>query len=199
MKDFEQIEIESRDDLRAWLEANHTRSESIWLVRHIEHAQGKHVTWDEVVEEALCFGWIDSMPRKLDADRTMLLLSPRLPGSPWSHLYQQRVEKLLASGLIAPAGLAVIERAKRDGSWSVHDEAEELIIPPDLAAALAQERRAAQNFHAFSSPTVQGILWWIKNAKQPATRQKRIADTVRLAVYNTHIDFQEECQFEAQP
>jgi uncharacterized protein YdeI (YjbR/CyaY-like superfamily) len=112
MKEFKCISIESRDELRAWLAANHTRTESIWLVTFKKYITDKHVLWAEVVEEALCFGWIDSRPRKLDADRTMLL-SPRRPGSPWSRLNKQRVEKLLAAKLMMPSGLVAIEQAQK--------------------------------------------------------------------------------------
>jgi uncharacterized protein YdeI (YjbR/CyaY-like superfamily) len=97
--EFEHVQVESRAELRAWLQVNHTRTESIWLVMFKKQVNDKHIPWSDVVEEALCFGWIDSLPRKLDADSTMLLLSPRRPGSPWSRLNKQRVEKLLAGNL----------------------------------------------------------------------------------------------------
>lgn len=184
MKEFERVQIESRRELRAWLEANHARTESIWLVTFKKQVTGRHVSWDEVVEEALCFGWIDSLPRKLDGDRTMLLLSPRRRGSPWSRLNKQRVEKLLAAGLIMPPGQEAIEQAKQDGSWTIYDDIEALIIPEDLATALTQNEVAFRHFHAFSDSSKKGILWWIKSAKRPATRQKRIAETVRLAQHN---------------
>ena len=135
MKAFERVQVESRAELRAWLEANHTRTESVWLVTYKKHVPEKYISWDEVVEEALCFGWIDSLPRKLDAERSMLLLSPRRAGSPWSRLNKQRVAKLQEAGLIMPSGLATIEQAKADGSWTLYDEIEELVIPDDLAQA----------------------------------------------------------------
>ena len=127
---------------------------------------------------------IDSLPRKLDADRTMLLLSPRRPGSPWSRLNKQRVEKLIADNLMMPRGVATVEQAKQDGLWTIYDEIEDLIIPSDLAAALAEDEAAARNFHAFSDSSKKGILWWIKSAKRPAPRGKRVAETVRLAHHN---------------
>lgn len=198
MKEFERVQIENRRELRDWLAANHTRSESIWLVTFKKHVADKYVSWDEVVEEVLCFGWIDSLPRKLDDERTMLLLSPRRPGSPWSRLNKQRVAALLAADLIAPPGLAAIERAKADGSWTVYDDVEDLIIPDDLAAALAENAAAKDNFHAFSESSQKGILWWIKSAKQPATRRKRIAETVRLAQHNIRANTPEARAFKAQ-
>jgi uncharacterized protein YdeI (YjbR/CyaY-like superfamily) len=198
MKEFERVQVISRAELRAWLEVNHSRSESIWLVTFKKHVADKYVPWDDVVEEALCFGWIDSLPRKLDADRTMLLLSPRRPGSPWSRLNKQRVEKLLAADLIMPPGLAFIEQAKQDGSWTIYNEVEDLIIPDDLATALAENETAAGHFQAFSDSSKKGILWWIKSAKQPATRQKRIAETVRLAHHNVRANHPEARAFDRQ-
>jgi uncharacterized protein YdeI (YjbR/CyaY-like superfamily) len=184
MKEFEHVQIENRAELRAWLEANHTRTEGIWLVKFKKHIPDTYVTWDEVVEEALCYGWIDSRTRKLDRDRTMLLLSPRRPGSPWSRRNKEHVERLLAAGLMMPPGLAAIEQAKEDGSWTVYDEIEDLVIPDDLAAALAQNEAAATHFGAFGDSSKKRILWWIKTAKRLKTRQKRIAETVELAEHN---------------
>ncbi|MFN2198397.1 MAG: YdeI/OmpD-associated family protein [Anaerolineales bacterium] len=198
MKAFERVQVESRAELRAWLEANHTRTESVWLVTYKKHVPEKYISWDEVVEEALCFGWIDSLPRKLDAERSMLLLSPRRAGSPWSRLNKQRVAKLQEAGLIMPSGLATIEQAKADGSWTLYDEIEELVIPDDLAQALKADQVAAENFYAFSDSSKKGILWWLKSAKTPATRQKRIAEIVRYARHNLRASFPEARAFDRQ-
>jgi uncharacterized protein YdeI (YjbR/CyaY-like superfamily) len=194
----ERVQVESRAELRAWLENNHARSEGIWLVTFKKQVPDRHVSWDEVVEEALCFGWIDSLPRKLDTDRSILLLSPRRPRSPWSRLNKQRVEKLLAANRVMPPGLAAIERAKQDGSWTLYDEIEDLVIPNDLAAALEEDGTAARNFYAFSGSSNKGILWWIKSAKQPATRQRHIAETVRLAHHNIKANSPEAQAFKRQ-
>lgn len=195
MKEFEQVQIENRNQLRDWLAANHTQTESIWLVSYKKHVADKHVSWDEIVEEVLCFGWIDSLPRKLDADRTMLLLSPRRKGSPWSRVNKQRIEKLLAAELIMPPGLAAIEQAKADGSWTIYDEVEDLIMPQDLTDALAKNSTANANFDAFSDSSKKGILWWIKSAKKDETRQKRIAETVLLAEHNVRANHPEASAF----
>lgn len=195
MKEFERVQVENREELRAWLEANHKREESIWLVTFKKHVTDKYILWDDVVEEAICFGWIDSLPRKLDEERTMLLLSPRRPGSPWSRINKQRVAKMIDDGLMRPPGLAVIEEAKADGSWTIYDEIEDLVIPGDLAAALAENETAAAHFDAFSDSSKKPILWWIKSAKQPATREKRIAETVRLAEHNIRANHPEAREF----
>jgi uncharacterized protein YdeI (YjbR/CyaY-like superfamily) len=184
MKTFEQIEVANRQQWRDWLAANYQQRSSIWLVTYKKHMGAQHLSYDAVVEEALCFGWIDSLPRKLDEDRTMLLLSPRKPQSIWSKLNKTRVKSLIEQGLMMPAGLEKIERAQADGSWTFLDDVEALVIPADLAAALASNAEAAKYFSAFSPSAKKGILQWIKMAKRPETRAQRIEKTVTLAAQN---------------
>ena len=183
-RDLPQVEVASRAQLRDWLAAHHATPGSVWLVTWKKYIPDRYLPYDAIVEEALCFGWIDSLPRKLDADRTMLLLSPRKPGSAWSAVNKARVERLARDGRIAPAGLAVIAAAQADGSWSFLDDVERLEVPPDLAAALAAHPRATELFAAFPPSTRRGILEWIKQARRPQTRQARIAETAALAAVN---------------
>ena len=178
---YEQVEVFSRQALRAWLAAHYQQHESIWLVTYKKHTGSRYLAYDAIVEESLCFGWIDSLPRRLDADRTMLLLSPRKPKSVWSKLNKERVEQLIAAGLMMPAGLEKIERAKHDGSWIFLDDVEALIIPDDLAEALANNDIAKASFETFSNSSKKGILQWIKMARQQQTRQQRIEKTVSKA------------------
>jgi uncharacterized protein YdeI (YjbR/CyaY-like superfamily) len=174
----------TRTEWRAWLEQNHTRTEGVWLIT-FKKATGKpRVEYDEAVEEALCFGWIDSKPGKLDDARSMLWFAPRKPRTGWSKPNKERVERLLQAGLIAPAGLAKIKAAQADGSWNALDAVEALEIPPDLDAALAANPIAHDYFEAFPRSVKRGILEWIANAKKPETRAKRIEETVRLAAEN---------------
>lgn len=180
----ERVQVESREAWRAWLIANHARDEGIWLVTFKKHMGDKYLSSDEVVEEALCFGWIDSLPRKLDQERTMLWLAPRQPGSGWSAVNKERVERLIAAGLMTPAGLAKIEAAKQDGSWNALDAIEALEIPPDLGAALESYPAARGHFEAFPRSVKRGILEWIANARRPETRARRIEETARLAQDN---------------
>ena len=184
MKPFEQVEVTSREQWRTWLANNHTQTNSIWLITYKKHTGSRYLPYDDIVEESLCFGWIDSLPRKLDNDRTMLLLSPRRPKSPWSKLNKDRVAKMLEQDLMTPAGLEKIDQAKADGSWSFLDDVEALIIPDDLATALESNAQAKTYFEAFSPSSKKGILQWIKSAKQTATREKRIKKTVDLAAQN---------------
>lgn len=184
MKEFEHVQVESRAEWHAWLEQNHRQSDGIWLIIFKKHVPDKWMPWADLVDEALCFGWIDSRTRRLDEDRTMYLVSPRRPGSPWSAINKQRVEQLIAEGHMQPAGLAMIERAKADGSWHLYDEIEQLIVPEDLAAALAENEAAARNFDAFDRASKKSILWWIKSAKTAPTRRQRIEKTVQSAEQN---------------
>lgn len=169
---------------RTWLVKNHETSTGVWLISFKKETGLARIDYDEAVMEALCFGWIDSKPAKLDDQRSMLWFSPRKSKTGWSKVNKQRIARLLEAGKLAEAGLAKIEAAKLDGSWSKLDEVEELVIPPDLAAELAKYPQATTCFQAFPKSAKRGILEWILNAKQPATRAKRIAETAQLANQN---------------
>ncbi len=174
----------TRAEWRRWLEANHTRREGVWLVTFKKDTGQPRVEYEEAVEEALCFGWVDSKPNTLDEQRSLLWFAPRKPRTGWSMPNKERVERLLAAELLAPAGLAKIEAAKADGSWTLLDSVEALEIPPDLAEALAAYPSAAANFDAFPRSVKRGILEWIAIAKKPETRAQRVAETARLAEDN---------------
>ncbi len=171
-------------ELRDWLSANHARTEGVWLVLWKKESNRERLDYDALVEEALCFGWIDSKPNKLDEHRSMLWLAPRKAGAGWSRLNKARAEHAIASGKMTPAGLAKIESAKKDGSWSALDDVEALTLPPDLIDALALHAEAAAHFDAFPRSVKRAILEWISNAKTPATREKRISETATRAAVN---------------
>ena len=174
----------TRAEWRSWLEQNWSRTEGIWLVSYKKDTGKPRFEYDEAVEEALCFGWVDSKPNKLDDERSLLWFAPRKRGTGWSKPNKERVERLIAQGLMAPPGLAKIEAAKQDGSWTALDAVEALEIPPDLAEALASYPAAGKNFDAFPRSVKRGILEWIVNAKKPETRAQRISETARLAEDN---------------
>jgi uncharacterized protein YdeI (YjbR/CyaY-like superfamily) len=174
----------TRSAWRAWLSENHGRSEGVWFISYKKSARKPTVGYDEAVEEAVCFGWIDSKSRALDEERTMLWFAPRKPGTGWSRSNQERAVRLIAQGLMAPAGLAKIEAAKQDGSWAKLDRALELEVPPDLAKALAVYPEAGRNFDAFPPSVRRGILEWITGARRPETRARRVEETARLAAVN---------------
>jgi uncharacterized protein YdeI (YjbR/CyaY-like superfamily) len=174
----------TRAEWRAWLEQNHARPNGVWMISYKKAAGKPALSYAESVEEALCFGWVDSKPGKLDDQRSMLWFAPRKPRTGWSRPNKERVERLIAAGLMAPAGLAKVESAKQDGSWSILDGVESLEVPPDLAEALDAYPAARSNFEAFPRSVKRGILEWIVQAKTAPTRAKRIAETARLAEEN---------------
>jgi len=174
----------ARAEWRAWLAENHTRTTGVWLVIYKKATGRPRVDYDEAVEEALCFGWIDSKGNKLDDERSLLWFAPRKAKTGWSKPNKERIERMLATGQMMPAGLAKIEAAKQDGSWSALDTVEALEIPADLEIALAANPIAAQHFAVFPRSAKRGILEWISNAKTAETRAKRVAETARLAADN---------------
>lgn len=178
---FARVEATTRAQWRDWLAAHHPQTESVWVVTYKVGASQPRVPYDDLVEEALAFGWIDSLPRKLDAERTMLLMSPRKPGSNWSAVNKARIDKMIAAGLMHPAGLAKIEQARADGSWTALDAVDRLEVPADLAAAFDRHPGSAEAFAAFPPSARRGILEWIGNAKRPETRAARIAETAEKA------------------
>ena len=175
------VQPADREEWHAWLEANHATARGVWLVSWRSSSGRTPFPYEDAIEEALCFGWVDSRANRLDDERSMLWFAPRRARSGWSAPNKRRVEALLAAGAMADAGLAKIEAAKRDGSWSALDAVEALQIPPDLAAALAAHGEAAAHFEAFPRSVRRGILEWIGAAKKPETRAKRVAETARLA------------------
>lgn len=174
----------SRAAWRQWLEENHARTEGVWLVSYKKSTGKPRIQYEESVEEAICFGWIDSKVNKLDDERSMLWFAPRKPKTGWSRPNKERAARLLAAGLLHPAGLARIEQARADGSWNSLDAVEELEVPADLNEALASYPNAAANFEAFPRSVKRGILEWILVARRPATRAQRIAETAQLADRN---------------
>lgn len=177
LDDREQVLVESRAQWRGWLQRHHASSPGIWLVRWKKDTGRPQVGYDAVVEEALCFGWVDSRPRSLDSQRSALLLTPRRPGSSWSRANKRRIEALEAGGRLAPAGVAAVERARADGSWSALDQVETLIEPADLRAALDAVHAARVQWDAFPRSTRRAILEWINTARTDPTREKRVRQT----------------------
>ncbi|CAN5737444.1 YdeI/OmpD-associated family protein [soil metagenome] len=179
MKD---VFVEDRVALRGWLAANFGQSEGVWVVFY---KGGKRtLSYDDIAEEALYFGWVDSKPGKVDAEKTKLYLSPRNPESNWSGLNKRRIAKLERADLLTEAGRELVRVAKENGSWDALNDVENLVIPEDLARAFTEYGRAEANFQAFPPSAQRGILEWIFNAKRDATRQKRVEETARLAQKN---------------
>ena len=178
------VQCETREEWGAWLAENHERDEGVWLVTFKKTSVRPSMEYDTSVEEALRYGWIDSRTKSLDDQRSMLWFAPRRKGSNWSKSNKDRVAKLTEAGLMMPSGIAKVEAAKRDGTWTALDTIERLEIPPDLADAFADHPGSIQNFHAFPRWVKRATLEWISTAKRPATRSRRIDETAQLAQNN---------------
>jgi uncharacterized protein YdeI (YjbR/CyaY-like superfamily) len=163
---------------RRWLTRHHDDTDGVWLAGW-KRATGKvPLDYGRIVEEALCFGWIDSVTNTLEDGRHAQLLTPRRRGSGWSPSNKERVERLIADGRMTPAGLRAIEGARADGSWSMMDAAEALIEPPELASALDANPEARRHWDAFPKSPRRALIWWVMSAKRPETRQRRVTTIV---------------------
>jgi len=171
----------SRQHWREWLLAHHAQEQAVWLVYHKKHTGTPSLTWSEAVSEALCFGWIDSQAKPINGDTYRQLFSRRKPRSGWSRVNKEKIQQLLANGLMMPAGLAAIEIAQQNGSWALLDEVDALVVPPDLAAALLASPAAESYFASLSRTDRRNLLQWLVLARRPETRQRRLAEIVALA------------------
>ena len=167
-----------------WLEKNHAKEERVRLILYKKGASKISVSYAEAVEEALCFGWIDSKPNKRNEECYVLLFTERKPKSVWSKINKGRIKELIKEGKMTEFGLAKIERAKIDGSWEVLDEIEELIMPAPLQKALKGKKVAATNFNNFPPSVKKAIYQWIISAKTEQTVEKRVKETVEKAAEN---------------
>lgn len=175
------LQPSDRPAWRAWLVDNHAMSGGLWVATYKKSSGRQTITYDDLVEEALCFGWIDSKPNKLDDDRSLLWLAPRKPKSAWSRPNKDRVERMLAAGMMAAAGLRMVDVAKATGTWTMLDEVEDLVVPDDLSTAFTRHPGSIEQWDSFSRSSRRGILEWIVQAKKPETRAARIEETARLA------------------
>ena len=174
----------NRQAWRNWLHDNHQNCEGIWLIYYKVKSGKPSIRYQEAVQQALCFGWIDSKIKSLDAERYKQIFTPRKPKSVWSKLNKQYIQELIEQNLMTEAGLEKITIAKQNGSWSALDEVEALILPDDLERMLKQNVIANKNFQSFSNYTKKSILFWISNAKRSETRAKRIQKTINSATKN---------------
>jgi uncharacterized protein YdeI (YjbR/CyaY-like superfamily) len=174
----------SRKDWRNWLQKNQDKEKRIRLILYRKGSKTPSVSYEECIEEALCFGWIDSTANTRDAESYFILIAQRKPGSNWSKPNRIRAEKMINQGLMKPRGQAMIDLAKQTGTWTALEEIENSIIPEDLQKRFDKNQRAFRHFQAFSPSSQRIILEWIMKAKRPETRQKRVAETVAQAAKN---------------
>lgn len=185
MNDSLQVYVANRKEWRRWLSENYQKATEVWLVFPRKWTGIPAIPYNDAVEEALCFGWIDSKVKRLDEERYIQWYSPRKDDSNWSESNKKRVEKLIDLGLMTPAGQQKIEIAKRNGSWDRLDDIDrDPKIPRDLATALAKNPAAKENFEQFAPSYRKQYLWWLKSARQPETRTKRIIEIVERAEKN---------------
>lgn len=171
----------SRQEWRLWLIENHSSKQAVWLVQYKKKSNMPTLSWSEAVDEALCFGWIDSTRKTIDEEKFIQFFSKRKPNSVWSKINKEKVQRLIDERLMTPAGYESIERAKQNGSWAILDDVEELIIPNDLEKEFKTKLGSKDFFLSLSKSVRKSILQWLTLAKQQETRQKRMSEIAELA------------------
>jgi uncharacterized protein YdeI (YjbR/CyaY-like superfamily) len=177
------VHADTRQAWRDWLAEHHASSDGIWLAHWTKTSGGPVLDYEAIVEEALCFGWIDGLVHSLEDGRQAHLMTPRRRGSGWSPSNKDRVERLIAAGRMDDSGMAVIQAAQADGSWSMQDAAEALIEPGELAAALNANAEARRQWEAFPRSPRRALIWWVMSAKRPETRARRVNQIVDEAAH----------------
>lgn len=183
-KETETFYPKSRAEWREWLQKNHDKKQSIWIIYYKKNSTQPTITYSEAVDEALCFGWIDSTSRPIDEEKYMQYFTRRKVKSVWSKINKEKIERLFREGIMTKAGIRSIEIAKQNGSWNILDEVEALIIPEDLEEEFQKSPTAKDYFLGLSRSDKRNILQWLVLAKRPETRQKRILEIVDLAATN---------------
>jgi uncharacterized protein YdeI (YjbR/CyaY-like superfamily) len=188
LPELETYHAKDRSEWRRWLQKNHSRSYGVWLIYYKKSSGKKRLEYNEAVEEALCFGWIDSTSRPIDEEKYMQRFTPRKPKSGWSRLNKQRIEKMIQLGSMTAAGFEKIEIAKKNGSWEsldrIYAPADQLQIPGDLSRAFARNKKAKTNFENFALFTRRQFLYWINSAKRDETRKARIKQALLMCAAN---------------
>jgi uncharacterized protein YdeI (YjbR/CyaY-like superfamily) len=179
--EIESICPNSRQAWREWLEANHESKQAVWLIYYKKKSNLPTVLYSDAVDEALCFGWIDSKAKPIDEEKYMQFFTKRKPKSIWSKINKEKIERLTKEGLMTQAGFEIIEIAKQNGSWNILDESEALIVPEDLDNAFQKSPNAKDYFSSLSRSDKRNILQWLVLAKRQETREKRITEIIELA------------------
>lgn len=179
-ENFQKVEVSSSHELRSWLEVHHTQDASVWLVTFKKNVPGKYLSTSDVLDELLCFGWIDGIRRKLDDTRTMQLIAPR-KAEHWAKSYKDRAARLIEEGKMHASGLHSISISRKSGLWDFMDEVDQLIVPEDLREALKKYGGATEFFHAINDSSKRFVLRWIKLAKTQKTRAARVEQLAQLS------------------
>ena len=184
MKDVEDYCPHNKKDWRKWLELNRHKKEAVWLIFYKKKSPNYNLSWSEAVDEALCFGWIDSTKRTIDSEKYKQYFSKRKAKSNWSKINKDKVKTLIDQGLMQNEGYKSIEFAKENGSWTILDGVEALEIPEDLKSEFANYKGSMEFFDSLSKSVKKGLLYWVISAKRKETRQKRIFQIVENASRN---------------
>lgn len=181
-KSIARINPKNQDEWRAWLEENHVKEDSVWVVMYKKKAPNHSMTWSDAVDVALCYGWIDSVCRPLDDLSFIQYYSKRKAKSTWSKINKDKIEILIEKGLMKDAGLRSIEVGKENGSWTFLDAVDSLLIPDDLQAAFEKNPEAGSFYENLSKSVKKQLLYWVISAKRPETRQNRIDEIIESAL-----------------
>lgn len=174
----------SKEDWRNWLKENHLIKDSIWVIFYKTSSPNLNLTWSEAVDEALCFGWIDSTKKAIDSEKYIQYFCKRKPKSNWSKVNKDKIKALIEQELMEEEGYKSIEIAKENGSWTILDEVEAVVVPEDLKEALANCKGAMEYFESLSKSAKKILLYWVVSGKRAATRQKRILEIAESASKN---------------
>jgi len=184
MKDVEDYCPSDKQDWRKWLELNHNKKESVWLIFYKKKSPNYNLNWSESVDEALCFGWIDSVKKTIDTEKYIQYFSRRKAKSNWSKINKDKVQILIEQELMKEEGYKSIEIAKENGSWTFLDEVEALLIPEDLKGEFVNYKGSMEYFDSLSKSAKKILLYWIVSAKRKETRQNRILEIAENASKN---------------
>ncbi|UCG55944.1 MAG: YdeI/OmpD-associated family protein [Phycisphaerales bacterium] len=178
---MKQVYVKTRDEWRDWLNQHQYKSAGIWLVFYKKHTGKPSLEYDAAVEEALCFGWIDSIIKKIDDERYVRKFTPRNPNSRWSELNKKRIKKLMRQGLMTQSGIAIVTQAKESGLWEKPDRPTiSLVMPKELASALAKNKKAKKSFDQLAPTYQKHFIGWISVAKRQETKNRRVRESIAL-------------------
>ncbi|MDA0301650.1 MAG: YdeI/OmpD-associated family protein [Chloroflexi bacterium] len=181
---YQRVQPPTRTAWRQWLATNHAQVPGVWAVMWRQGVGRVGPSAEDLIDEALCVGWVESKRQKVDDERASIMCAPRKPRSAWSDAHKARVQRLIADRLMRPAGLEVIEQAKRDGTWGAVTRVDEADVPGDLARALARNITAQKHWDAFPAGVRKWFVSWVDGAKDPGTRMRRIEATVKQSKQN---------------
>lgn len=185
MKSTKEVYLTNRDEWREWLEKYHDAEKEVWLIYYKRHAGKPRIPYDDAVEEALCFGWIDSIVKKVDEERFAQKFTPRKSKSRWSELNKKRARKMIEEGKMTERGFTRIREAKRSGEWfQKASRAKELVIPLYIGEALSANKKALDNFNKLAKSFRRQYIGWINSAKREETRKRRLAEAIKLLMQN---------------